>query len=165
MRNAQVLQAGDAAALAALGPRFDMVFVDAPCTGTGAWRRRPDAKWRLKPANLPQREQEQAALLATAAALVKPGGRLVYATCSVLPQENGDQVAAFLANHSDFATLPWRDSWRAGVGARAAGLRRRQRCDAPPHAGTSRHRRLLRRRARAEINSVAMGRLAARELA
>jgi 16S rRNA (cytosine967-C5)-methyltransferase len=117
VRNAQVLHAGDSAALAALGTRFDMVFVDAPCTGTGAWRRRPDAKWRLKPANLPQREQEQAALLETAAALVKPGGRLVYATCSLLPQENGDQVATFLANHSDFATLPWRESWRAGVGS------------------------------------------------
>ena len=116
VRNAQVLQAGDEAALTALGPRFDMVFVDAPCTGTGAWRRRPDAKWRLRPANLPQREQEQRQLLETAAALVKPGGRLVYATCSVLPQENGDQIAAFLANHSGFETLPWRESWRAGVG-------------------------------------------------
>lgn len=116
VRNAQVLQAGDSAALTALGARFDLVFVDAPCTGTGAWRRRPDAKWRLRPANLPQREQEQSALLATAAALVKPGGRLVYATCSVLPQENGDQIAAFLASHSGFETLPWRDSWRTGVG-------------------------------------------------
>jgi 16S rRNA (cytosine967-C5)-methyltransferase len=116
VRNAQVLQAGDTAALTALGARFDLVFVDAPCSGTGAWRRRPDAKWRLKPANLTQREQEQATLLASAAALVKPGGRLVYATCSVLPQENGDQIASFLANHSGFETLPWRDSWRAGVG-------------------------------------------------
>jgi 16S rRNA (cytosine967-C5)-methyltransferase len=116
VRNAQVLQAGDSAALMALGPRFDLVFVDAPCSGTGAWRRRPDAKWRLKPTNLPQREQEQAALLATAAALVKPGGRLVYATCSVLPQENGDQIAAFVTNNSDFETLPWRESWRAGIG-------------------------------------------------
>jgi 16S rRNA (cytosine967-C5)-methyltransferase len=116
VRNAQVLQAGDAAALTALGPRFDLVFVDAPCTGTGAWRRRPDTKWRLRPANLPQREQEQSALLETAAALVKPGGRLVYATCSVLPQENGDQIAAFLANHSGFETLPWREAWQAGVG-------------------------------------------------
>ena len=87
-----------------------------PCSGTGAWRRRPDAKWRLKPANLAQREQEQSALLASAAALVKPGGRLVYATCSVLPQENGDQIASFLANHAGFETLPWRNSWRAGVG-------------------------------------------------
>jgi 16S rRNA (cytosine967-C5)-methyltransferase len=116
VRNAQVLQAGDTAALTALGARFDLVFVDAPCSGTGAWRRRPDAKWRLKPANLIQREQEQATLLASAAALVKPGGRVVYATCSVLPQENGDQIATFLANHSGFETLPWRDSWRAGVG-------------------------------------------------
>jgi 16S rRNA (cytosine967-C5)-methyltransferase len=117
VRNAQVLQPGDAAALTALGPRFDMVFVDAPCTGTGAWRRRPDAKWRLKPANLAQRLGEQRAILSAAAPMVKPRGRLVYATCSVLPEENGDQVAWFLANHAGFATLPWRESWQAGVGS------------------------------------------------
>jgi len=116
VRNAQVLPAGASEALTALGPRFDLVFIDAPCTGTGAWRRRPDAKWRLRPANLEQRRTEQAALLAAAAALVKPGGRLIYVTCSVLPEENGDQVAAFLANHSAFATLPWREAWAAGVG-------------------------------------------------
>ena len=115
-RNAQVLQPGDAAAVAALGPRFDLVFVDAPCTGSGAWRRRPDAKWRLKPANLAQRQTEQRAILDAAAPMVKPGGRLVYATCSVLPEENDDQVAWFLANHSGFATLPWREAWAAGVG-------------------------------------------------
>jgi 16S rRNA (cytosine967-C5)-methyltransferase len=119
VRNTQVLRAGDSAALMALGARFDLVFVDAPCTGTGAWRRRPDAKWRLRPANLVQREQEQSALLEAAAPLVKPGGRLVYATCSVLPQENGDRIAAFLANHSGFATLPWRESWQRGVGGEA----------------------------------------------
>jgi 16S rRNA (cytosine967-C5)-methyltransferase len=115
-RNAQVLQPGDAAAVAALGPRFDLVFVDAPCTGSGAWRRRPDAKWRLKPANLAQRQTEQRAILDAAAPMVKPGGRLVYATCSVLPEENDDQIAWFLANHSGFATLPWREAWTAGVG-------------------------------------------------
>jgi len=115
-RNVQVLTAGDTAALAALGARFDMVFIDAPCSGSGAWRRRPDAKWRLRPANLAQRQHEQQAALATAAALVKPGGRLVYATCSVLPEENGDQIAAFTANHPDFATSPWRDAWAAGIG-------------------------------------------------
>jgi len=115
-RNAQVLQPGDAAAVAALGPRFDLVFVDAPCTGSGAWRRRPDAKWRLKPANLAQRQAEQRAILDAAAPMVKPGGRLVYATCSVLPEENDDQVAWFLANHASFATLPWREAWAAGVG-------------------------------------------------
>jgi 16S rRNA (cytosine967-C5)-methyltransferase len=116
VRNVQVLRAEDEPALTALGARFDMVFIDAPCTGTGAWRRRPDAKWRLRPTTLPHREQEQSALLSTAATLVKPGGRLVYATCSVLPEENGDRIAAFLANHSGFETLPWRDSWQAGVG-------------------------------------------------
>ena len=116
VRNAQVLPAGDTAALAALGPRFDTVFVDAPCTGTGAWRRRPDAKWRLRPTSLEQRVKEQRAVLATAAALVKPGGRLVYVTCSVLPEENRDQVDWLKANHPAFATLPWRDSWAAGVG-------------------------------------------------
>jgi 16S rRNA (cytosine967-C5)-methyltransferase len=115
-RNVQVLSAADKEALVALGPRFDLVFIDAPCTGAGAWRRRPDAKWRLRPANLPQRQEEQRAILELAAPLVKPGGRLAYVTCSVLPEENNEQVASFLANHSDFAALPWRDSWTAGLG-------------------------------------------------
>jgi 16S rRNA (cytosine967-C5)-methyltransferase len=115
-RNVQVLQPGDAAAMTALGPRFDLVFVDAPCTGSGAWRRRPDAKWRLKPANLAQRQGEQRAILDAAAPMVKPGGRLVYATCSVLPEENGDQIGWFLTNHSGFATLPWQEAWTPGVG-------------------------------------------------
>jgi 16S rRNA (cytosine967-C5)-methyltransferase len=116
VRNAQVLAAGDAAALEALGARFDVVFVDAPCTGSGAWRRRPDAKWRLRPANLPQRQEQQRAVLEAAARLTKPGGRLVYATCSVLPEENGDQVAWLLKHHAGFAIVPWREAWVAGVG-------------------------------------------------
>jgi 16S rRNA (cytosine967-C5)-methyltransferase len=116
VRNAQVLPPGDGAALAALGPRFDLVLVDAPCTGSGAWRRRPDAKWRLKPANLDQRIDQQRAILDAAIPMLKPGGRLVYATCSILPQENGDQIAWFLANHPGFATLPWRQAWASGVG-------------------------------------------------
>jgi 16S rRNA (cytosine967-C5)-methyltransferase len=118
-RNAQVLPAGDRDALAALGPRFDLVFVDAPCTGSGAWRRRPDAKWRLRPANLLQRQEEQRAILALAAPLVKTGGRLVYVTCSVLAEENDDQMAWFLANQTGFAALPWRDAWAAGIGGEA----------------------------------------------
>jgi 16S rRNA (cytosine967-C5)-methyltransferase len=120
VRNAQILTAGDTAALEGLGPRFDVVFIDAPCTGTGAWRRRPDAKWRLKPANLAQRLKEQRALLALGAPLVRPGGRLVYATCSVLPEENGDQVAAFRASHPEFAVRPWLQAW-ADVGGEAPG--------------------------------------------
>src|SRR5262245_49269455 len=114
-RSAQVLTAGDEAALQALGPRFDVVFIDAPCTGTGAWRRRPDAKWRLKPASLGQRLEEQRTLLELGARLVKPGGRLVYVTCSVLPEENGDQLAWFAASHPELAIVPWREAW-AGVG-------------------------------------------------
>ncbi len=118
-RNVQTVPAGDEAALRELGPRFDAVFIDAPCTGTGAWRRRPDAKWRLKPANLVQRQQEQRALLELAAPLVKPGGQLVFVTCSVLPEENGDQVASFTAGHPEFASVPWREAWAAGVGGEA----------------------------------------------
>jgi 16S rRNA (cytosine967-C5)-methyltransferase len=114
-RNVQVMRAGDAAALEALGPRFDVVFCDAPCTGSGAWRRRPDAKWRLKPANLSQRVEEQRAILALATPLVKPGGRLVYVTCSVLPEENNDQVEWFLSNHPGFAELPWAEAWRSAL--------------------------------------------------
>ena len=146
VRNAQVLPAGDAAALTALGPRFDLVFVDAPCTGTGAWRRRPDAKWRLKPANLAQR-QERAARRArrSAAPLVKPGGRLVYVTCSVLPEENGDQVAGFLANHPELRDVALARCVGGRRRRRAARVGRRQRRDASPHAGASRHRRLLHR--------------------
>jgi 16S rRNA (cytosine967-C5)-methyltransferase len=116
VRNVQVLGAGDEAALRDLGPRFDVVCIDAPCTGTGAWRRRPDAKWRLKPANLAQRVEEQRALLELAAPLVKHGGRLAYVTCSVLPEENGDQLAWFAASHAAFAVLPWREAWASGVG-------------------------------------------------
>ncbi|MCK9909854.1 RsmB/NOP family class I SAM-dependent RNA methyltransferase, partial [Microbacteriaceae bacterium K1510] len=89
-RNVQVLEAGDEAALSALGPRFDLVLVDAPCTGSGTWRRKPDAKWRLKPSNIPERQEDQRRVLELGAGLTKPGGLLVYVTCSVLPEENQD---------------------------------------------------------------------------
>lgn len=82
--------------------QMDLVFVDAPCTGTGVWRRRPDSKWRLTEKALGERMEDQARVLDTAARFVKPGGRLVYATCSLLPQENGGQIEAFLARDSRF---------------------------------------------------------------
>ena len=113
VRNAQVLAAGDEAALAALGARFDVVLADVPCTGTGVWRRRPDAKWRLKPSDLVERLAEQRAVLALAASLVKPGGRLVYATCSILPEEGMDQTQAFLAARTDYALIPTATAWAA----------------------------------------------------
>jgi 16S rRNA (cytosine967-C5)-methyltransferase len=115
VRSVQILRAGDQTALMALGPRFDTVLVDAPCTGTGTWRRKPDAKWRLKPRNLEERQGEQSALLDQAATLVKPGGRLVYVTCSVLPEENTDQVAAFLGRTPEFKVLPFGDAWCAAL--------------------------------------------------
>ena len=116
VRNAQVLPGGDAAALRALGPRFDVVLVDAPCSGSGTWRRKPDAKWRLKPEALAARQEEQRQVLALASELVKPGGRLCYVTCSVLPEENADQVAWFLGAFPGFALVPFGEVWRASIG-------------------------------------------------
>ncbi|MFG1421390.1 RsmB/NOP family class I SAM-dependent RNA methyltransferase [Roseixanthobacter liquoris] len=87
---------------------FDRVLVDAPCSGTGTWRRNPDARWRALGPGLDNLLPLQAAILASAARLVKPGGRLVYATCSLLPEENEEQVAAFLAAHPAFHVVPLR---------------------------------------------------------
>jgi 16S rRNA (cytosine967-C5)-methyltransferase len=111
----QVLQAGDREALAKLEGKMDLVLIDAPCTGSGVWRRRPDAKWRLSPQMLEARRAEQVTVLDEGAPLVKAGGRLAYITCSVLPSENRDQVAAFLARHPEFKLLPWPDLWEAAL--------------------------------------------------
>ena len=89
---------------------FDRVLVDAPCSGTGTWRRNPDARWRATEPGLSKLLAQQAAILASAARLVKPGGRLVYATCSMLPVENEVQIAAFLAAHPAFRVVPLRDT-------------------------------------------------------
>lgn len=115
-RNVQVLEGGDEATLLALGPRFDVVLVDAPCTGSGTWRRRPDSKWRVRPDALAERLREQAAVLAQAASLVKPDGVLSYVTCSLLPEENGDSVARFLAASPGFALEPVREVWARTLG-------------------------------------------------
>ncbi|TIO99642.1 MAG: RsmB/NOP family class I SAM-dependent RNA methyltransferase, partial [Mesorhizobium sp.] len=86
---------------------FDRVLVDAPCSGTGTWRRNPDARWRApEEQGLAKLVPLQARILASAARLLKPGGRLVYATCSMLPEENEEQVAAFLAAHPAFRVVP-----------------------------------------------------------
>ena len=119
VRNVQVMEGGDQAALDALGARFDVVFIDAPCTGSGTWRRRPDSKWRLKPEALQQRIGDQDAVLSQGARFVKPGGRLVYVTCSVLPEENADRVAAFLDAHAGFALVPTEEAWTASLGGQA----------------------------------------------
>jgi len=82
---------------------FDIVLVDAPCSGTGTWRRQPELRWRLTPERLSELQAIQDELLSRAASHVKPGGRLVYATCSILPCENEDRIAGFLGSHPAFA--------------------------------------------------------------
>jgi 16S rRNA (cytosine967-C5)-methyltransferase len=89
--------------LADLEGRMDLVLIDAPCTGIGAWRRNPDAKWRVRPGALEVRIKEQQAVLERAAGLVKPGGRIAYVTCSVLDEENSGQIRAFAGLHPDFS--------------------------------------------------------------
>lgn len=88
--------------------KIDRVLVDAPCSGTGTLRRNPDIKWR--PLDLAARAALQARILRAAAKLVRPGGRLVYATCSVVREENEDVAAAFLAEHAEFALVPAREA-------------------------------------------------------
>jgi 16S rRNA (cytosine967-C5)-methyltransferase len=92
--------------IADLAGRMDLVLIDAPCTGTGAWRRNPDAKWRMRPGALEQRQKEQAEILDRAVPLLKAGGRIAYVTCSILEEENGAQVRAFFARHPDFSVHP-----------------------------------------------------------
>lgn len=91
-------------ALGAFAGGCDLVLVDAPCTGTGTWRRNPELRWRMTPKRLDQTAELQARLLELASTMVAPGGRLVYAVCSLLDAEGGDQAADFLKNHPD-----WRD--------------------------------------------------------
>lgn len=97
-----------------LAGKVDRVLVDAPCSGLGTLRRNPDLKWRQTPAAIAEMAAKQASILAAAARLVRPGGRLVYGTCSVLAEENEDVVAAFLDTHPAFALVP-----AAGVLAQA----------------------------------------------
>ncbi len=82
---------------------MNLVFVDAPCTGSGVWRRHPDAKWRLSSDQLARRMAEQDRALASASLFVKPGGRLIYVTCSLFADENEDRVAGFLESRPDFS--------------------------------------------------------------
>ena len=91
--------------------KLDRVVIDAPCTGTGTWRRQPTAKWKLTPDQLAQRVEEQRLILIEGARYVKPGGHLVYITCSVLPEENQRQATAFLAANPEFSATPANTLW------------------------------------------------------
>ena len=96
---------------------FDAVLLDAPCSGTGTWRRQPELRWKLSPAILARRVAAQDELLDRAAAQVKPGGRLIYATCSILPSENQERVAAFIDRNRRFEMLRADTVWRGSVGS------------------------------------------------
>ncbi len=96
-----------------LKTQMDLVFIDAPCTGTGVWRRRPDSKWKLTEKALKDRIKDQIHVLDNAKQYVKVGGRLIYATCSVLPEENEDQITRFLAENGEFKSVSALDVWRA----------------------------------------------------
>ncbi len=103
----------------ALDITADRVLVDAPCSGSGTWRRHPEAAWRLTPAVLEGHCARQAAILSQAAALVRPGGWLAYAVCSILESEGAAQMAPFLAAHPEFSVHPVSEAWRATLGDHA----------------------------------------------
>jgi 16S rRNA (cytosine967-C5)-methyltransferase len=116
-RNVQVrAPKGQADVLADIDGRCDLVLIDAPCTGSGAWRRNPDAKWRIRPGALEQRIKDQDETLESALRFVKRGGRIVYVTCSVLRAENEDRIAALLERRDDLLPID------AATQARSADL-------------------------------------------
>jgi 16S rRNA (cytosine967-C5)-methyltransferase len=98
--------------LSALTAKMDKVVVDAPCSGSGTWRRRPDAKWRFDQKNLEDRMQQQEEVLSEAAPFVRPGGHLIYITCSVLPEENENQVYAFIEDNPEFEVVSAGEVWQ-----------------------------------------------------
>jgi 16S rRNA (cytosine967-C5)-methyltransferase len=106
----------------------DLVLVDAPCSGSGTWRRNPEGRWRLTPQRLAQLVAVQQRLLDIAAELVRPGGRLVYAVCSLLAREGAGQIGAFLQRHSS-----WISEQTAIAGGRPDGA---GRLLTPAHDGT-----------------------------
>jgi len=112
---------------------FDRVFVDVPCLGTGTWRRNPDAKWRTTPQDLAELVLRQQQILASAARLVRPSGRLVYATCSLLREEDEAQAEAFLATTPEFSVVPVARVWQETIGGTSPGGERYLRLTPTQH--------------------------------
>ncbi len=110
IRNAQVHEPDSD--LSDLIGNMDRVVIDAPCTGTGTWRRHPHAKWKLTKEQLETRLTEQEEVLSQAAPFVKPGGFLIYITCSILPEENENQVVAFTTDNPEFELLSVGEVWQ-----------------------------------------------------
>ncbi len=98
--------------MSALNGKMDKVVIDAPCTGSGTWRRRPDAKWRFDEKNLETRLQQQEEVLSEAAPFVKPGGHLIYITCSIFPEENENQVYSFTEDNPEFEIVSAGEVWQ-----------------------------------------------------
>lgn len=92
---------------------FDRVLIDAPCSGVGTWRRNPDQKWRLHPDDIPRLVELQKNILDSAQRLIRPGGYLLYATCSLLPEENEGHIPGFLADHPDFSLVSLKEQWKS----------------------------------------------------
>ncbi|WP_425408477.1 RsmB/NOP family class I SAM-dependent RNA methyltransferase [Hyphococcus sp.] len=110
VRNLQIRSPAGGERLDDLAGKMDVVFVDAPCSGAGTWRRHPDTKWRLTEKQLQTRMNEQDQVLREAAGYVKPGGRMVWVTCSFLMEENEDRLAAFLRENSEYFQTPALDA-------------------------------------------------------
>ena len=106
VRNLQIRSPVHDDALKGLDSRMDVVFIDAPCSGSGAWRRHPDTKWRLSEETFAKRQADQDAVLDLGSKFVKVGVRMIYVTCSVLAEEDEDRVAAFMARCPGFAVRP-----------------------------------------------------------
>lgn len=104
-RNIQLLPWPQDGSFEALAGKCDRVLLDVPCSGAGSWRRHPELKWRTNSEDLDQLAKTQASLLRRAAPLVKPGGQLIYVTCSVLPQENQVRIDEFLAEHAEYSVV------------------------------------------------------------
>ena len=134
VRNLQVRSPAGDEGLDDLVGKMDVVFVDAPCTGAGTWRRHPDTKWRLTPQQLQRRIDEQDAVLKEAARFVKPGGRMIWVTCSFLMEENEDRLAAFLEARSDFARTPVMNGIKASGLLAEEGAALLARCVTPDGA-------------------------------
>lgn len=106
VRNLQIRSPAGDEGLDDLKSKMDVVFIDAPCSGAGTWRRHPDTKWRLTPQQLQRRHAEQDTVLRQAATFVRPGGRMVWVTCSFLMEENEDRLAAFQKDADEFLHQP-----------------------------------------------------------
>jgi 16S rRNA (cytosine967-C5)-methyltransferase len=113
---------------------FDRVFVDVPCLGTGTWRRNPDAKWRATPQDLAELVLRQQQILRSAARLVRPGGRLVYATCSLLREEDEAQAESFLVAEPQFSVVPAARAWGETIGGASPGGERYLRLTPARHS-------------------------------